>query len=435
MRFLRLLYVQVLLAIAAGIALGALAPGLGTELKPLADAFIKLIKLIIAPVIFCTVAAGIGHMSDMAKFGRVGARTLLYFVVVSSFALVVGLVVGLIVQPGVGMNIDPAAIDPASSAAKAVAGYADKAAQQPGLAQYLLHLIPDTFFGAFTEGAILPVLVIAVLTGFACARLGEFGDRVSGVLEDIAKVFFSIIHIVVRFAPIGAFGAMAYTIGEHGLGSLVQLGKLILTFYATSLLFVLVVLGAISAWAGFSIFKFLRYIREELLIVLGTSSSESVLPQIMEKLQRLGASRSVTGLVIPTGYSFNLDGTNIYMTLAILFLAQATNTHLDGWQLATLLGVAVLTSKGAAGITGAGFIALAATIAEVDTIPLVALAVIFGIDRFMSECRALTNLVGNGVATLVIARWEGELDVAHLRAELDRGPIPAVEEPLLEPAP
>lgn len=435
MRYLRLLYVQVLLAIAAGILLGWLAPGLGTELKPLADGFIKLIKLVIAPVIFCTVAAGIGHMSDMAKFGRVGGRTLVYFLVVSSFALVVGLVVALIVRPGAGMNIDAAAIDPASKAAKAVAGYADKAAHAPGLAEYLLRLIPDTFVGAFADGAILPVLVIAILTGFACARLGEFGARVSGVLEDIAKVFFSIIHIVVRFAPIGAFGAMAYTIGEHGLGSLVQLGKLILTFYATSLLFVLIVLGAIAAWAGFSIFKFLRYIREELLIVLGTSSSESVLPQIMEKLQRLGASKSVTGLVIPTGYSFNLDGTNIYMTLAILFLAQATNTHLDGWQIATLLGVAMLTSKGASGVTGAGFIALAATISEVHTIPAIALAAIVGIDRFMSECRALTNLVGNGVATLVIARWEGDLDVDHLRAELDRGPILALKEPLLEPAP
>ena len=435
MRFLRILYVQVLLAIVLGIAVGAIWPGLGGDLKPLADGFIKLIKLVIAPVIFCTVAAGIGHMTDMARFGRVGGRTLVYFLVVSSFALVVGLVVALIVRPGAGMNIDTAAIDPASKAAKAVAGYADKAADAPGLAEYLLHLIPDTFIGAFADGAILPVLVIAILTGFACARLGEFGTKVSHVLEDIAKVFFSIIHIVVRFAPIGAFGAMAYTIGEHGLGSLVQLGKLILTFYATSLLFVLVVLGGISAWAGFSLMKFLRYIREELLIVLGTSSSESVLPQIMEKLQRLGVSKSVTGLVIPTGYSFNLDGTNIYMTLAILFLAQATNTHLDGWQIATLLGVAVLTSKGAAGITGAGFIALAATITEVHTIPLIALAVIFGIDRFMSECRALTNLVGNGVATLVISRWEGELDVAHLRAELDRGPIPALKEPLLEPAP
>jgi len=420
MGVLRHLYVQVLIAIAAGILLGALRPGLGAELKPLADGFIKLIKLVIAPVIFCTVAAGIGRMSDMSRFGRLGGRTLLYFLVVSSFALLVGLGVALLVRPGAGLNIDPAALDP-----KIAAGYAAKAAEAPGLAAYLLKLIPDTFFGAFADGNILQVLVIAILTGFACARLGDFGDRVSGVLEDIAKVFFSIIHLVVKLAPIGAFGAMAYTIGEYGVGSLVQLVKLIATFYVTALLFVLVVLGGIAAWAGFSLWKFLRYIREELLIVLGTSSSESVLPQIMEKLQRLGASRSVTGLVIPTGYSFNLDGTNIYMTLAILFLAQATNTPLTGWQIATLLGVAMLTSKGASGVTGAGFIALAATISEVQTIPAVALAALVGIDRFMSECRALTNLVGNGVATLVIARWEGELDREQLARELDRGPGPA----------
>ncbi|MFN3857421.1 MAG: dicarboxylate/amino acid:cation symporter [Caulobacter sp.] len=417
MGFLRHLYVQVLLAIALGILVGHLWPEFGASLKPFADGFIKLIKLIIAPVIFCTVAGGIARMSDLAAFGRLGGRTMGYFLTVSSFALVVGLVVALIVQPGAGMNLNTADLDP-----EVAASYAKKASEQPGLAAYLLALIPDTFFGAFANGNILQTLVVAILTGFACARLGEFGDRVAGVLESAAKVFFSIIHLVVKLAPIGAFGAMAYTIGEHGLSTLVQLGKLILTFYATSLLFVIIVLGAIAAWAGFSLWKFLRYIREELLIVLGTSSSESVLPQMMEKLQRLGASKSVTGLVIPTGYSFNLDGTNIYMTLAILFLAQATNTELSALQIVTLLGVAMLTSKGASGVTGAGFIALAATISEVDVIPAVALAVLVGIDRFMSECRALTNLVGNGVATLVIARWEGELDKDRLKAELDRGP-------------
>lgn len=428
MRFLRLLYVQVLIAIALGILVGHLWPAFGSSLKPYADGFIKLIKLVIAPVIFCTVAAGIGRMSDMARFGRVGGRTLTYFLVVSSFALVVGLIVGLVVRPGAGLNIDPAALDP-----KIAASYAKKAADQPDLAEYLLHLIPDTFVGAFSEGNILQVLVVAILTGFACARLGEFGDRVAHGLESAAKVFFSIIHLVVKLAPIGAFGAMAYTIGEYGLASLVQLGKLIATFYATSLIFVILVLGAIAAWAGFSLFKFIRYIREELLIVLGTSSSESVLPQMMEKLQRLGASKSVTGLVIPTGYSFNLDGTNIYMTLAILFLAQATNTPLTALQIVTLLGVAMLTSKGASGVTGAGFIALAATISQVDAIPAVALAVLVGIDRFMSECRALTNLVGNGVATLVIARWEGELDRDVLKAELDRGPSPPQIAPVAAP--
>jgi aerobic C4-dicarboxylate transport protein len=417
MRLLRVLYVQVLIAIALGILVGWLYPQVGTQLKPLADGFIKLIKLAIAPVIFCTVAGGIARMSDMAKFGRVGGRTLLYFLVVSSFALVVGLVVALIVRPGAGMNIDPSTLD-----AKVAAGFLEKAKEAPGFADYMLHLIPDTFWGAFVDGDILQVLVIAIFTGFACARLGEFGDKVAEVLEETSKVFFSIIHIVVRFAPIGAFGAMGFTIGKYGVGALVQLAALIATFYATSILFVLLVLGGIAAVAGFSIFKFIRYIRDELLIVLGTSSSESVLPQMMEKMQRLGASKSVTGLVIPTGYSFNLDGTNIYMTLAILFLAQATNTELSGVQIATLLAVAMLTSKGASGVTGAGFIALAATITQVGSIPAVALAALVGIDRFMSECRALTNLVGNGVATLVIARWEGELDRETLKRELAAGP-------------
>jgi aerobic C4-dicarboxylate transport protein len=426
---LKLLYVQVLIAIALGIMVGALWPETGVALKPLGDGFIKLIKMVIAPVIFCTVASGIAHMSDLAKFGRVGGKALIYFEVVSTLALVVGLVVGLIVQPGAGFNIDPASLDP-----KIATGYAEKAAHSGGLAEYVLGIIPDTFFGAFASGNLLQVLLIAILTGFACARLGEFGDKVSGVLDQIGGVFFSIIHIVVRLAPIGAFGAMGFTIGKYGLGALLQLAALVATFYATSLLFVIVVLGAIAALAGFSIFRFIAYIREELLIVLGTSSSESVLPQIMEKLQRLGASKSVTGLVIPTGYSFNLDGTNIYMTLATLFLAQATNTELSWAQMATLLGVAMLTSKGASGVTGAGFITLAATLAVVPDIPMVALAVLVGVDRFMSECRALTNLVGNGVATLVVARWENELDTETLHRELKRGPRALPHAPVLEGA-
>jgi aerobic C4-dicarboxylate transport protein len=426
---LKLLYVQVLIAIALGIMVGALWPQTGVALKPLGDGFIKLIKMVIAPVIFCTVAGGIAHMSDLAKFGRVGGKALIYFEVVSTLALVVGLVVGLIVQPGAGFNIDPASLDP-----KIATGYAEKAAHSGGLAEYILGIIPDTFFGAFAGGNLLQVLLIAILTGFACARLGEFGHKVSGVLDQIGGVFFSIIHIVVRLAPIGAFGAMGFTIGKYGLDALIQLAALVATFYATSLLFVVVVLGAIAAVAGFSIFRFIAYIREELLIVLGTSSSESVLPQIMEKLQRLGASKSVTGLVIPTGYSFNLDGTNIYMTLATLFLAQATNTELSWVQMATLLGVAMLTSKGASGVTGAGFITLAATLAVVPDIPMVALAVLVGVDRFMSECRALTNLVGNGVATLVVARWENELDTETLHRELKRGPKALPHAPVLEGA-
>ncbi|MCF8506086.1 MAG: dicarboxylate/amino acid:cation symporter [Caulobacter sp.] len=424
---MKLLYVQVLIAIVLGVAVGAIWPAVGVAMKPLADGFIKLIKLVIAPVIFVTVAGGIARMSDLKAFGRVGAKTLIYFEVVSTLALLIGLAVGLVIRPGAGFNVDPATLDPSVAAE-----YAAKAADDKGLVAWLLGLIPETFFSALATGNLLQVLLIAILTGFACARLGDFGDRVADTLDQIGRVFFGVIHIVVRFAPLGAFGAMGFTIGKYGVEALGSLAVLIGVFYLTSLLFVIVVLGLIARMAGFSIFKFIAYIREELLIVLGTSSSESVLPQMMLKLQRLGASRSVTGLVIPTGYSFNLDGTNIYMTLATLFLAQATNTHLDVWQLATILGVAMLTSKGASGVTGAGFITLAATLAVVPDIPIAALALIVGIDRFMSECRALTNLVGNGVATLVIARWEGELDRDQLALELARGPVAAETHPLAE---
>ncbi|HVK42757.1 MAG TPA: dicarboxylate/amino acid:cation symporter [Phenylobacterium sp.] len=416
-RIFRLLYVQVLVGIALGIAVGAIWPEVGVALKPLGDGFIKLIKMAIAPVIFCTIVAGIARMSDIKAFGRLGAKTLLYFEVVSTFALVLGLVVGNLVKPGAGFNVDPATLDPSIAA-----GYVEKAQHGQSLPDYLLGLIPDAFFGAFAEGQLLQVLVIAILTGFACARLGPFGDKVAGALEDVSKVFFSIIHIVVKLAPIGAFGAMGFTIGKYGLAALLKLGALVATFYATSLLFVLIVLGLIALVAGFSIFKFLAYIREELLIVLGTSSSESVLPQMMEKMQRLGAGKTTTGLVIPTGYSFNLDGTNIYMTLATLFLAQATNINLSLTQELSLLAVAMLTSKGASGVTGAGFITLAATLAVVPDIPIASLALLVGVDRFMSECRALTNLVGNGVATIVIARWEGDLDRETLAYELEKGP-------------
>ncbi|HEX5264633.1 MAG TPA: C4-dicarboxylate transporter DctA, partial [Phenylobacterium sp.] len=390
MRHFRVLYVQVLVGVALGVLVGVLWPHVGASLKPLGDAFIKLIKMAVAPVIFCTVAGGIARMGDVKAFGRLGARTLIYFEVVSTFALAVGLLVGRVVQPGRGFNVDPAALDP-----KIGAEYLAKAQHGQSLVDYLLNLIPDTFVGAFAQGQLLQVLVIAVLTGFACTRLGEFGERAAGVLDDIAKLFFGIIGVIVRFAPIGAFGAMAFTVGKYGLGSLVNLGALIATFYLTSILFVLIVLGAIARFfGGFSILKFLAYIREELLIVLGTSSSETVLPQLMEKLERLGAPKAVVGLVVPAGYSFNLDGTNIYMTLATLFLAQATNIHLTLTQELSLLGVAMLTSKGASGVTGAGFITLAATLAAVPGIPLESLAYILGIDRFMSECRSLTNLVG-----------------------------------------
>jgi aerobic C4-dicarboxylate transport protein len=417
LKVFRLLYVQVLIGIALGIAVGALWPDFGVALKPLGDGFIKLIKMAVAPVIFCTVVAGIARMGDIKAFGRLGAKTLIYFEVVSTLALVIGLVIGNLVKPGAGFNVDPASLDPSITA-----GYVAKAAHHEGLADYLLSLIPDAFFGAFAEGNLLQVLVVAIITGFACSRLGAFGDKVAGVLEDISKVFFSIIQVIVKLAPLGAFGAMGFTIGKYGLAALLKLGALVATFYTTSLLFVLIVLGLIALAAGFSIFKFLAYIREELLIVLGTSSSESVLPQMMEKMQRLGAGKTTTGLVIPTGYSFNLDGTNIYMTLATLFLAQATNTDLTLTQELTLLAVAMLTSKGASGVTGAGFITLAATLAVAPNIPIASLALLVGVDRFMSECRALTNLVGNGVATIVIARWEGDLDREKLAYELAKGP-------------
>jgi len=421
MKWLRLLYVQVLIGIALGVAVGAIWPEIGASLKPLGDAFVKLIRMLIAPVIFCTVASGIAHMSDLKKFGRVGGKALLYFEVVSTIALFIGLIAGRVIKPGAGFGIDPSTLDPSIAA-----GYAKKA-HEDTVVSHLMNLIPDTFFGAFSGGDLLQVLVIAVLTGFACARLGPHGARVAGVLDEVVKVFFSIIHIVVRAAPIGAFGAMAFTIGKYGLGSLVQLGSLIATFYVTSLLFVLVVLGLVARVVGFSLLRFLGYIREELLIVLGASSSEAVLPQMMEKLERLGAARPVVGLVIPAGYSFNLDGTNIYMTLATLFLAQATGIDLTLGQELTLLGVAMISSKGASGVTGAGFITLAATLAVVPTIPIASLALLVGIDRFMSECRALTNLVGNGVATLAVARWENELDLDRLTAELARGPGDAKE--------
>lgn len=403
-----ILYVQVLLAIAAGILIGYYFSDLGVALKPLGDGFISLIKMMIGPVIFCTVVHGIGSMRDLKKVGRVGVKTLFYFEALSTVALAIGLLVGELLQPGKGFNIDPATIDPG-----AVEGYVHRAKQE-GIVAHLLGIIPDTFLGAFANGDLLQVLLISILTGFAISRLGDLGERINGVIDAMAKIFFGIIRIIVRAAPIGAFGAMAFTVGAYGVVSLVNLLELIATFYLTSILFVLVVLGTIARLAGFSILRFLAYIKDELLIVLGTSSSETVLPHMIQKMERLGASKSVVGLVIPTGYSFNLDGTNIYMTLATLFLAQATNTPLTIGQELGILVIAMITSKGASGVTGAGFV----TLAIVPDIPIQSLAILLGIDKFMSECRALTNLVGNGVATIVISRWEGELDVAQLKAAM-----------------
>jgi aerobic C4-dicarboxylate transport protein len=410
--FYKILYVQVLFAIVCGILLGVFYPKLGVDMKPLGDGFIKLIKMIIAPVIFCTVVAGIAGMQDMKKIGRVGGKALLYFEVVSTFALAIGLVVANFVQPGAGFNADPATLD-----AKSIEQYTDKAKAQSTV-DFVLNIIPNTVVDAFAKGDILQVLLFAILFGFALSMLGERGRPVTRFIDDISHVIFGIVNMVMKLAPIGAFGAMAFTIGKYGLASLVPLAKLMGSFYLTCALFVFVVLGFIARMTGFSIFRFINYIKEELLIVLGTSSSESALPALMRKLEKLGCSKPVVGLVVPTGYSFNLDGTNIYMTMAALFVAQATNTDLTFTQQLTILGVAMLTSKGASGITGAGFITLAATLAVVPTIPVAGMALILGIDRFMSECRALTNFVGNGVATVVVSHWEKELDHDRLASEL-----------------
>ena len=415
------LYIQVLIAIGIAIVLGHYFPKTGVAIKPLGDAFIALIRMMIAPVIFCTVVHGIGSMSDLTKVGRVGVKTLLYFESVSTIALAIGLLVGRTVQPGAGFNIDPATLDP-----KAVANYVT-AAKQEGIIPHLMGIIPDSFFGALARGDLLQVLLVSILSGIVIARLGETGRKINTAVEAASRMFFGIIHIIVRAAPIGAFGAMSFTVGAYGVGSLINLLQLIGTFYLTSALFVLVVLGTIAYLAGFSILRFIGYIKDELLIVLGTSSSETVLPHMIQKMERLGASKSVVGLVIPTGYSFNLDGTNIYMTLATLFLAQATNTPLTLGQELSILLIAMITSKGASGVTGAGFVTLAATLAIVPDIPIQSIAIILGIDKFMSECRALTNLIGNGVATVVISRWEGELDAKALHETMAH-PIAVGEE-------
>jgi aerobic C4-dicarboxylate transport protein len=406
------LYAQVLIAIVVGGALGHFAPDIAVALKPLGDAFIKLVKLIIAPVIFLTVAAGIASMSSLARLGSTTAKAMGYFLVVSTLALVVGLVVANIVRPGEGMGVDPRTLDSA-----AVSGYVGKAEEQ-GIVAFLLSIIPDTFVGAFTGGQILPVLFVAILFGVSVAGLGDSRNRVVDGLHSVSEVFFRMVNLLMRFAPIGAFGAFAFTIGKYGIGAIANLAALIATFYLTSALFIAVVLGLIARAAGFRLWDLLAYLKEELWLVLGTSSSESALPSLMRKLEQAGCSRSVVGLVVPTGYSFNLDGTNIYMTLAALFIAQATGVELSLGEQLLLLLVAMISSKGAAGVTGAGFITLAATLAVVPSVPVAGMALILGIDRFMSECRAITNFIGNAVATVVVARWEGALDEAALAKAL-----------------
>lgn len=406
-------YLWVLIAIIIGGLIGHFAPATGVALKPLGDGFISLIKMLIAPVIFLTVVLGIAGVSDVKKVGRVGVKAILYFEVVSTFALVIGLVVVNVLKPGVGFNVDPTTLD-----AAAVEKYAAQAHDQSTVG-FLLHIIPKTFTDAFTgSGDLLQVLLLALLFGFAMTGLGETAQPIMKLLDALSKTFFKMMGMVMRLAPIGAGGAMAFTIGKYGVDSLGPMLKLMGSFYLTCVLFVLIVLGTIARLTGFNILRFIRYIREELLLVLGTSSSESALVPMMQKLEKLGCSKSVVGLVIPSGYSFNLDGTNIYLTMASIFVAQALNIELTLTQELTLLGVAVLTSKGASGVTGAGFITLAATLAVVLAVPVAGLALILGIDRFMSEARALTNLVGNGVATIVVSRWENELDRAQLNAEL-----------------
>ncbi len=405
-------YVQVLIAIAAGVALGHFAPASGEAMKPLGDAFIKLVKMIIAPVIFLTIVTGIAGMRDLGAVGRVAGKALIWFLFFSTLALVVGLVVGNVVRPGAGLNIDPASLD-----AEKVAGYAAKAhASMP--TGFLMEIIPDTFTSALNGGNILQVLLVAILFGIALAHSGARGERLVTLLEDASLVFFRLVAIVMKAAPAGAFGAMAFTIGKYGIGSVASLAGLVATFYVTSLLFVIVVLGAAARLCGFSILRLVIYLKAELLLVLGTSSSESALPALIAKLERAGCPPGVVGLVVPTGYSFNLDGTNIYMTLAALFIAQACNVDLTLGQQVLLLGVAMISSKGAAGVTGAGFITLAATLSIVPGVPVAGMALILGVDRFMSECRSLTNFIGNAVATIGVSRWEGALDKAALDAAL-----------------
>ena len=404
MKIFRHLYVQVLAAIVLGVLLGWLEPEWGAAMKPLGDAFIKLIKLLIAPIIFATVVTGIAGMGDLKKIGRVGLKALLYFEVVSTLALIIGLLVVNWIQPGVGLNADPATLD-----ASAVAQYTT-VAQHASTVDFLLHVIPNTFVGAFVDGEILQVLLVALLFGFALAGLGDHARPVTNLLNEVARVFFGIVSLVTRGAPVAAFGAMAFTIGKYGLGSLLSLGKLMLCVYLTCALFVFIVLGLIARLHGFSLLRLLAYIKEELLIVLGTSSSESVLPRMMQRMEDIGCARPVVGIVLPAGYSFNLDGTSIYLTMAAIFVAQATNTPLTLMQQLTILAVLLLTSKGAAGVTGSGFVTLAATLASVSHIPIAGLALLIGVDRFMSEARALTNLCGNAVAMVVVAMWEGAFD-------------------------
>jgi aerobic C4-dicarboxylate transport protein len=426
------LYVQVLIAIVVGILIGHFFPNTGVKLKPLGDAFVGLIRMMIAPIVFCVVVQGISSMGDLKRVGRVGLKALIYFEVLSTAALVIGILTAYALHPGNGFNIDPATLD-----THLVSRYVSSG-KGLGIVPLLIGIIPSTIFDAFVKGDVLEVLFIAILFGFAITRLGARAEPVVRIIDSTTKVLFAIIRIIVKTAPIGALGGMAFTVGSYGVGSLTNLLKLIGTFYFTAIIFVLVILGPIAYFAGFSILRFIGYIKDELLIVLGTSSSETVLPDMMEKLERLGVSKTTVGLVFPTGYSFNTDGTNIYLTLCVIFLAQATNTHLNFSQLMAMLLFAMIASKGASGVTGTGFVTLAATLSAVPDVPIQALAILVGIDKFMSECRALTNVVGNGVATIVVSRWENELDkgkMTELRRIMANQPVADSDAKPEEPKP
>ena len=418
-----LLYVQVIVAMIIGILIGHFAPDTGMSLKPLGDGFIALITMMIAPIVFTNVVHGVASMGDIKKVGRIGVKTLVYFEVVSTMALVVGVVAAMVIQPGAGFNLDPSTLDPT-----AVPDVSGRSAEQ-GLIAFVLAVIPESFVGAFTSGQVLPVLLIAILSGFAISQMKlDVRTRMTSAIGDAGKLFFGVIRIVSRAAPLGALGAIAFTVGAYGAVSLWNLVELIFTFYLTAAVFVVVVLGVVARFAGFSIFRYLAFIKDEIFTVIGTSSSETVMPQMMQKLERMGAAKSTVGLVFPTGYSFNTDGSNIYITLAALFLAQATNTHLSFAEMAGLILFAMMTSKGAAGVSGTAFVTLAVTLTVFPAIPIQALAILLGIDKFMSECRALTNIIGNGVATLVVSRWENELDPETLRRNLEN-PSGSEEEP------
>jgi DAACS family dicarboxylate/amino acid:cation (Na+ or H+) symporter/aerobic C4-dicarboxylate transport protein len=425
-KYLSKLYVQVLIGIAAGIILGHYAPDIGSQLKPLGDIFIKLIKMLLAPIIFASIVVGVARMNNIHEAGRVGVKAVLYFEIASTIALLIGLVVVNLAQPGAGMNVDPAKIDGSS-----IASYAKRAEQQGGAMDFVMNIVPNSVVGAFANGEMLPIIFFSLLLAIAFARIGKPAEPFVDMLDTFLQGMFGVVRIVMYVAPIGAFGGMAFTVGKYGIGTLASFGQLMLCLYLTSGVFVFIVLGLVMRACGLSMFKFLRYIKDELLVTLGTASTEAVLPQMLVKLERMGIAKPVVGLVLPTGYAFNADGTAIYLTMAAIFIAQAMNIDLTLWDQIILMSVLLFTSKGSAGVAGAGFVALAATLASMHKIPVEGLVLLLGVDRFLNEARAITNLIGNGVATVVVARWEGSIDMQKAKAVLERGYAMAEETPLV----